>query len=90
MKAPREYRASEITDLKPDELRTREHEEEEEQIWIFEDEKAEPKSFWDIGYSLVGKCAKYFVQSFRLYVVYEGEDQVITNLKEKVKDWDKI
>lgn len=89
MKAPREYRASEITNLKADELRTREHEEEEEQIWIFEDEKAEPKSFWDIGYSLVGKCAKYFVQSFRLYVVYESEDEnkVIAQLRTRVKDW---
>jgi len=89
MKAPREYRASEITNLKPDELRTREHEEEEEQIWIFKDEKAEPKSFWDIGYSLVGKCAKYFVQSFRLYVVYENEDEnkVIAQLRARVKDW---
>ncbi|MHC4596943.1 MAG: HD domain-containing protein, partial [Planctomycetota bacterium] len=41
MEDPRRYRASEITSLNADELRTREHEEEEEQIWIFEDEKPE-------------------------------------------------
>ncbi len=91
MKAPRQYRASEITSLNADELRTREHEEEEEQIWIFKDEKLEPESFWDMEHSLVGKCAKYFVQSFRLYVVYEGEDKgnVIARLCETVKDWEK-
>jgi len=90
MKAPRQYRASEITSLNADELRTREHEEEEEQIWIFKDEKLEPESFWDMEHSLVGKCAKYFVQSFRLYVVYEGEDKdnVIAQLGDRVRDWD--
>jgi HD superfamily phosphohydrolase len=89
MKAPREYRASEITGLKANELRTKAHEEEEEQIWIFMDGEAEPKSFWDIEHSLVGKCAKFFFQSFRLYVIFEGEDEVIAKLRERVKDWDK-
>jgi HD superfamily phosphohydrolase len=91
MKEPRQYRASEITSLDADELRTREHEEEEEQIWIFEDEKQEPESFWDMEHSLVGKCAKYFVQSFRVYVVLEGEDKdsVFAKLCETVKDWAK-
>jgi len=91
MKAPRQYRASEITSLNADELRTRGHEEEEEQIWIFRDKKLEPESFWDMEHSLVGKCAKYFVQSFRLYVVYEGEDRgnVIARLREAIDDWDK-
>ena len=51
----------------------------------------EPESFWDMQYSLVKQCAKYFVQSFRLYVVYEGgdNDDVINQLKNRVKDWDK-
>ena len=91
MKAPREYRASEITSLNTDELRTKEHEEEEEQIWIFKDEKLEPESFWDLQHSLVKKCAKYFVQSFRIYVVYEGQgkENLIARLRDAVKDWDK-
>ncbi len=89
MKAPREYRLSEITRLKADELKTKAHEEEEEQIWIFMDAKADPVSFWEIKYSLVGKCAKYFVQSFRLYVVYEGDDEnkMIQQLCTEIKDW---
>lgn len=86
-----QYRVSEIASLKVDELRAKEHEEEEEQIWIFKDENLEPESFWDIQHSLVKKCAKYFVQSFRLYVLYEGEDRdsVIAQLQDKVKNWDK-
>lgn len=37
------------------------------------------------------KYAKYSLQLFRLYVVYEGEDKdnVIAGLRDKVKDWDK-
>jgi len=89
MEAPRAYRAAEIAGLTPDEIRTRAHEEEEEQIWIFEDENEDPESFWDKGYSLVVKFAKYYVQSFRLYVVYEGEDEneVIDKLRKRVKHW---
>lgn len=91
MKAPRQYRATEIANLNDDELRTREHEEEEEQIWIFRGEKLEPESFWDMEHSLVGKCAKYYFQSFRLYVIYEdmNKDNVITRLRDAVKDWGK-
>ncbi|GAG88035.1 unnamed protein product, partial [marine sediment metagenome] len=35
--------------------------------------------------------AGLFFQSFRLYVVYEGEDKddVISQLRKRVKDWDK-
>jgi HD superfamily phosphohydrolase len=89
MEAPREYRPSEIKTMKDDEISTRAHEEEEEQIWIFEDGKEKLKSFWEIEYSLVGKYAKYFFQSFRLYVVYEGDDenQVIDELRKKVNYW---
>lgn len=90
VKTPRQYRTSEITNLNTDELKVKEHEEEEEQIWIFKDENQEPESFWDMEHSLVGKCAKYFVQSFRLYVVYEGKDkdEVFNRLKQKVNNWD--
>ncbi|MCJ7778504.1 MAG: HD domain-containing protein [Sedimentisphaerales bacterium] len=89
METPREYRAYEITSLNADELRARAHEEEEEQIWIFKDGNEEPDSFWDIEYSLVGKFSKYFFQSYRLYLVYEGDDEnkVFDKLREQVKDW---
>ncbi len=48
-------------------------------------------SLMEIEHSLVVKYAKYSLQLFRLYVVYEGKDKdnVITELREKVKDWDK-
>lgn len=90
VKSPRQYRASEITNLNDDELKIKKHEEEEEQIWIFKDENPEPESFWDMKHSLVGKCAKYSIQYFRLYVVYDGEDreEVFNQLKQKVRDWD--
>jgi len=65
--------------------------EEEELIKVFETGESEPKSLVDIPYSLLSKCAGLFYQSFRLYVVYEGKDKdnVITELREKVRDWDK-
>jgi HD superfamily phosphohydrolase len=65
--------------------------EEEELIKVFEAGESEPKSLVDIRYSLVSKCAGLFFQSFRLYVVYEGEDKddVVAQLRDKVKDWDK-
>ena len=49
----------------------------------------EPETFWNLEHSLVKKCAKYFVQSFRIYVVYEGQDKdiIITRLRDAVKDW---
>jgi hypothetical protein len=65
--------------------------EEEELIKVFVPGENEPKSLVDIPYSLITKCAGLFFQSFRLYLVYEGEDEedVIERLKGKVKDWDK-
>ena len=65
--------------------------EEEELIKVFVLDEDEPKSLVDIPYSLLSKCAGLFYQSFRLYVVYEGEDKdnIITELRDKVRDWDK-
>jgi len=65
--------------------------EEEELIKVFVSGEDEPKSLVDIAYSLVSKCAGLSFQSFRLYVIYEGEDKddVVTQLRAKVKDWDK-
>ncbi len=64
---------------------------EEELIKVFEAGESEPKSLVDIPYSLVSRCAGLVFQSFRLYVVYDGEkkDSVITKLREAVKDWHK-
>ncbi len=66
--------------------------EEEELIKVFVADESEPKSLVDIPYSLLSKCAGLFFQSFRLYVVYEDKDRdsVITKLRDKVKDWDKV
>jgi len=65
--------------------------EEEELIKVFVPDEEEPKSLVDIPYSLLSKYAGLFYQSFRLYVVYEGEDKdnIITELRDKVRDWDK-
>ncbi|MCK4819298.1 hypothetical protein KA005_26235, partial [bacterium] len=65
--------------------------EEEELIQVFVKGEEEPKSLVDISFSLISRCAGLFFQSFRLYVVYEGEDKdsIITQLRETIKDWDK-
>lgn len=64
---------------------------EEELIKVFVADEPEPKSLVDVPHSLVSRCADLFFQSFRLYVVYDGpeKEQVIAQLREKVKDWDK-
>ncbi|MHC4538929.1 MAG: HD domain-containing protein, partial [Planctomycetota bacterium] len=65
--------------------------EEEELVKVFVNGEDEPKSLVDIPYSLISRCAGLFFQSFRLYVIYEGEDKdsIITQLRETIKDWDK-
>jgi HD superfamily phosphohydrolase len=65
--------------------------EEEDLVKVFVTDESEPKSLVDIPYSLLSKCAGLFFQSFRLYVIYEGEDKddVVSQLHAKVKNWDK-
>jgi len=65
--------------------------EEEELIKVFVKGEEEPKSLVDIPFSFISRCAGLFFQSFRLYVVYEGEnkDSIITQLRETITDWDK-
>ena len=77
--------------MKPDQIKEKAFEEEEEDIKIFVGDDEEPTSLMDIEYSLVVKYANYFFQMFRLYVIYDGgdKDSVIAKLREKVKDWDK-
>ncbi len=63
---------------------------EEDLIKVFVSGEVEPKSLVDIPFSLISKCAGFFFQSFRLYVVYDGEDKddVIEQLRKKVNNWD--
>ncbi len=90
IKPPKQSRASEMAQLKPEEINTRVSEEEEADVKVFEDGTAEPRSFVDIRHSLIAKYAKYSLQMFRLYVVYEGSDRmdVLGKLRDRVKDWD--
>lgn len=65
--------------------------EEEELIQVFVKGEDEPKSLVDIPFSLISRCAGLFFQSFRLYVVYDGEDKdsIIMQLRDAIQDWDK-
>ena len=90
MKLPQENTYGQLAKLSPEDIRKKAFEEEEEDIKVFKRDKEEPVSLMDVEYSLVVKYAKYSLQMFRLYVVYEGEDKdsVIGQLCERVKDWD--
>jgi HD superfamily phosphohydrolase len=91
VKKPRKHTIAEVAKLDQQEILELAHEEEEEDIKIFVGENPEPQSLMNIEHSIVVKYANYSLQIFRLYVVFEGEDKdnVIEQLKEKVKDWDK-
>jgi hypothetical protein len=91
LKPPKQSRASEMAQLKPEELSVWMSEEEEADIKVFEDDTPEPRSFVDIPHSLIAKYANYSLQMFRLYVVCEGSDRmaVLGKLRQRVKDWDK-
>lgn len=82
---------SQIAKLPPESIIARAFEEEEEDIKIFVGDEAEPKLLMEIKHSIVVKYAGYSLQMFRLYVIYEGEDKgsVISQLHDRVKDWDK-
>lgn len=90
VKRPEELTYEKVTKMKAEEIRERAFEEEEEDIKVFVGENEEPSSLMEIEHSLVVKYADYVFQMFRLYVVYEGEykDDVISQLRKKVKDWD--
>ena len=91
VKKPRRHAVAEVARLDQQEIRDIAHEEEEEDIKIFVGDEDEPRSLMEIEHSIVIKYASYSLQMFRVYVIYEGEDKddVIEQLKEKVKDWDK-
>lgn len=90
LKEPRKDRYENIARLSKNEIYEKVSEDEGEDIKIFKDNKNKPISLMDIDYSFIVKYAKYSLQLYRLYVVYEGKDkeEVIKNLREKVKDWD--
>ncbi len=61
-------------------------EEEDEVVKIFIPGEDEPKSLVDIKHSLISKCAGFFWQAFRLYVVCDDKDKV-GQLRKEVKSW---
>jgi HD superfamily phosphohydrolase len=89
IKKPEEHTIAEMAKFEQQELSEIAHEEEEEDIKIFDGDRTQ--SLMNLDYSLVVKYANYSLQTFRLYVVYEGadKDDVISQLRERVKDWDK-
>ncbi len=91
IKVPQGKTYGQVAKLTAEDIRKKAHEEEEEDIKVFKGDEDEPTSLMDIDYSLMVKYAKYSLQLFRLYVVYEGKnrDSVIAQLRYKVKDWDK-
>ena len=91
VKRPERRTVAEMAKLEQQEIRDIAHVEEEEDIKVFKRGEDEPVSLMDVEHSLVVKYSKYSLQLFRLYVVYEGEDKdnVITELHDKVRDWDK-
>ena len=91
LRGPQKERYEHIVRLSTEEIKEKAFEEEEEDIKIFKDGEDEPTSLMDIEYSFVVKYAKYSLQLYRLYVIYEGKDKdhIITKLRNKVKDWDK-
>ncbi len=91
IKRPQEETYGQMAKLSQEDIKKKAFEEEEEDIKVFRGDEDEPTSLMDIDYSLVVKYAKYSLQLFRLYVVYEGEDKddVIRRLRDRVKDWDR-
>lgn len=64
-------------------------EEEEKIVKIFFPGEDEPRSLVDIRHSLVSKCADYFWQAFRLYVVCRNDNEVdkVANMRKEVEGW---
>jgi HD superfamily phosphohydrolase len=91
IKVPQEKTYGQVVKLTAEDIKKKAHEEEEQDIKIFKGDEDEPISLMDIEYSLVVKYAKYSLQLFRLYVVYEedNKDSIISQLHETIKDWDK-
>ena len=89
VKRPRQERYEQVARLSPKDIEKKAFDEEGADIKVFKEDEDEPTSLMDIDHSFVVKYAKYSLQLFRLYVVYGGEDKdsVITQLREKVKDW---
>lgn len=91
VKQPERRTAAEMAALEQQKIRDIAYEEEEEDIKIFVGGRDEPMSLMEIEHSLVAKYANYPLQIFRLYVIYDGKDKdnVITQLRDRVRGWDK-
>jgi len=92
VKWPEEQTVSQVAKLKPEDIASRVSKEEEEDIKIFRGDEEEPSSLMDVEHSLVVKYAKYSLQIFRLYVVYDDKDanQKISRLRERIKEWHEV
>ena len=75
--------------LTADQARGLPAETEDELIKVFVAGQDEPRSLVDIKHSLISQCAGKFFQSFRLYLVYEGNDldEVVSRLRDEVRGW---
>ena len=73
----------------PSEARRLPEEREEELVKIFLPSQKEPKSLVSVGYSLVSKCADYFWQAFRLYVICRTDNQIdkLADMRKEVQRW---
>jgi HD superfamily phosphohydrolase len=91
IKRPQKPSYGHIAKMKPEDIKAKAHEEEEEDVKIFVDGQDEPISLMELEHSMVVKYAGYSLQMFRLYVVCEGadRDEVVAKLRDRVKDWDK-
>jgi hypothetical protein len=89
VKVPPEYSPTQVTRLTKDEVDGKAHKEEEEQIWVFQEDGKEPTSLLHLQQSFVKRWAKFFFQACRLYVVLAGPDadDKVKKLRERVKDW---
>jgi 16S rRNA A1518/A1519 N6-dimethyltransferase RsmA/KsgA/DIM1 with predicted DNA glycosylase/AP lyase activity len=55
---------------------------------VFVGEDPEPKSLVEVGHGLAQLCAGHVYQSLRLYVVCDDDD-LVEQLRNSVRDWDK-
>ncbi|MCH7925509.1 MAG: hypothetical protein IIC51_08250 [Planctomycetes bacterium] len=81
-----EVRGSTVT---ADEARDLPSEQSDELVKIFVEGDEEPRSIVDIKHSIIRLYSGHVFQMFRLYTIYEGSDEseVITRLRDSVKDW---
>lgn len=88
---PKKFTANQTRSLDAEQLDELSRDEDERDIKVFLDGETEPTSLLDVPHSIIGTLAKYPFRIFRLYVVYDGDNDadVIGKLRDTVKDWHK-